>query len=33
LGAALITDVQTLRKVAGIGAAALRQGPGIRPPD
>jgi hypothetical protein len=32
LGAALITDVQTLRQVAGIGAAPLRQGPEIQPP-
>ena len=33
LGAALITDAQTLREVAGIGAAPLRQGPEIQPPD
>ncbi|MGA8797677.1 MAG: hypothetical protein WB526_11520 [Candidatus Cybelea sp.] len=33
LGAALITDVQTLRKAAGIGAAPLRQGPETQPPD
>ncbi|MGA7202694.1 MAG: hypothetical protein WBX26_12755 [Candidatus Cybelea sp.] len=32
LGAALVTDVQTLRSAAGIGAAPLRQGPGIQPP-
>jgi len=33
LGAALITDVQTLREVAGIKAAPIRQGPEIQPPD
>jgi hypothetical protein len=32
-GAALVTDVQTLRKAAGIGTAPLRQGPAIQPPD
>jgi hypothetical protein len=32
LGAALVTDVQSLRSAAGIGVAPLRQGPGIQPP-
>ena len=33
LGAALITDVRTLREAAGITAAPIRQGPEIQPPD
>ncbi|MFY9737860.1 MAG: hypothetical protein WAK11_02300 [Candidatus Cybelea sp.] len=33
LGAALVTDVKTLREAAGIGAATLRQGPEAQPPD
>jgi hypothetical protein len=33
LGAALITDVRTLREVAGIKPAPIRQGPEIQPPD
>jgi hypothetical protein len=32
LGAALITDVQTLRQAAGVAAEPLRQGPGVQPP-
>jgi hypothetical protein len=33
LGAALVTDVRTLREVAGISAVPVRQGPEIQPPD
>jgi hypothetical protein len=32
LGAALVTDVQTLREMAGVKSAPLRQGPEIQPP-